>query len=130
MEFSAGVDIDAPPSAVWAVLVDVPAWTGWDSGVLEARGNVSHGSKVTVRSSANPKRAFTARVVECDPPSRMVWKGGMPLGLFTGARTFTLAPVARGTRFDVRETFSGPLLSLIGRTILTSGPASSSSRPA
>jgi hypothetical protein len=121
MEFSSGIDIDAPPSAVWAVLVDVPAWPRWDSGVLEAKGSVANGSKVSVRSLANPKRAFAARVVECNPPRRMVWRGGMPLGLFTGVRTFTLDPVARGTRFDVRETFSGSRM--IGRTIPDLGPS-------
>ena len=34
----------------------------------------------------------------------MTWSGGMPLGLFRGVRTFTLAPGTEGaTRFTVRE---------------------------
>lgn len=42
----------------------------------------------------------------------------MPLGLFKGERTFTLAPQADGTtQFTTREQFSGLLLPIIGRTI-------------
>jgi hypothetical protein len=34
----------------------------------------------------------------------MVWVGGMPLGLFKGTRTFTLAPGQGGaTQFTMRE---------------------------
>ena len=43
----------------------------------------------------------------------MTWRGGMPLGLFTGVRTYRLAPDGDGvTRFTMREEFSGPLLPL------------------
>jgi hypothetical protein len=39
----------------------------------------------------------------------MTWSGGMPLGLFKGVRTFTLAPGPDGTtRFIVREECTGP----------------------
>jgi hypothetical protein len=47
----------------------------------------------------------------------MVWTGGMPLGLFRGVRTYTLAPHDGGTRFSMQEVFSGPLLGVIGRSI-------------
>jgi hypothetical protein len=54
----------------------------------------------------------------------MTWKGGMPLGLFTGTRTFELAPEPSGvTRFTMEERFSGPLLPLIGRTLPDFGPS-------
>jgi hypothetical protein len=42
----------------------------------------------------------------------------MPLGLFTGVRTYMLTPDGEGrTRFEMREEFSGPLLPLIWRTM-------------
>jgi hypothetical protein len=48
----------------------------------------------------------------------MVWSGGMPLGLFRGVRTFTLAPQADGVvAFTVREEYTGPLLPLIWPSI-------------
>ncbi len=53
----------------------------------------------------------------------MTWSGGMPLGLFKGVRTFTLAREAGATRFTMREVYSGPLAPLIGRSIPDLGPS-------
>jgi hypothetical protein len=54
----------------------------------------------------------------------MTWKGGMPLGLFKGVRTYRLEPEAgAGTRFTMDERYSGPLLPLIGRSIPDLGPS-------
>jgi hypothetical protein len=53
----------------------------------------------------------------------MTWSGGMPLGLFRGVRTFTLADERGATRFTMREVYSGPLASLIGRSIPDLGPS-------
>jgi hypothetical protein len=43
----------------------------------------------------------------------MVWSRGMPLGLFKGVRTFTLAADGAATRFTMREEYTGPLLPMI-----------------
>jgi hypothetical protein len=48
------------------------------------------GGRVTVYARSAPERAFPLRVTEFVPPQRMVWAGGMPLGLFTGTRSFVL----------------------------------------
>ena len=57
-------------------------------------------------------------VTEFSPGQRMVWSGGMPLGLFKGVRTFTLSPQGNGvTTLTVREEYTGPLLSLIWRSM-------------
>ena len=41
----------------------------------------------------------------------------MPLGLFRGTRTYTLTAVGERTTFAVEEVHSGPLASLITRSI-------------
>lgn len=42
----------------------------------------------------------------------------MPLGLFKGVRTYRLSPEGDGsTRFEMRETYSGPLAGMITRSI-------------
>ena len=56
-------------------------------------------------------------VAELDENRRMTWRGGMPLGLFKGVRTFTLTPREGGVDFELREVFSGPMLALIGRSL-------------
>jgi hypothetical protein len=48
----------------------------------------------------------------------MIWRGGMPLGLFTGERVFTLTPSPSGTvGIAMRENLRGLLAPLIGRTL-------------
>jgi hypothetical protein len=58
----------------------------------------------------------------------MVWSRGMPLGLFKGVRTFTLAADGAATRFTMREEYTGPLLPMIWRSSPTWARASSRSR--
>jgi hypothetical protein len=111
--FEAAVQIGAAPEAVWAVLVDGAAWTSWDSAVARFSGTIAPGEKVTVYPEVDPKRGFPVKVVEFVPAERMTWRGGMPLGLFTGTRTYRLLPQDGGTRFELREEYSGPLAGLI-----------------
>ena len=87
--YEASSVIDADPAVIWAVLVDGPKWTEWDSAVVRVDGTIAAGEKVTVFPEVNPKRGFPVRVVEFRPGERMVWRGGMPFGLFTGTRTYT-----------------------------------------
>ena len=115
--FESAADIAAPPSAVWDVLVDAARWPDWDSGVLEVTGAVALGAKVAVRVAANPGRAFPVRVVQLDGPTAMTWRGGMPLGLFSGTRTYRITPTATGSRFVMREEYSGPMAGLVTRSI-------------
>gem|GEM_PF-4677703 len=52
--------------------------------------------------------------------SIFIW---MPLGLFTGVRTFTLEPAGTATRVHVREEYTGPMLPLIWRSMPDLGPS-------
>ena len=49
----------------------------------------------------------------------------MPLGLFKGERTFTLAqePDQRSTRFTMREEYTGPLLGMMWKSMPDLGPS-------
>jgi hypothetical protein len=101
----------------------VPA-TRWDSGVDAVEGTIAPGATITVPSKAAPGRAFAVKVTEFVPGHRMVWSGGMPLGLFNGVRTFALVPERDGsTRFTVREEYTGPLLPMIWRSMPDLGPS-------
>src|SRR3954467_8701647 len=106
--------IDAGPDAIWAILTDAPAYCAWDSGVERVEGTIAPGETIKVHSEANPGRAFPVKVTEFRPGAHMTWSGGMPLGLFKGVRTFDLTPAGDGgTRFRMREEYTGPLLPLI-----------------
>ncbi len=85
---------------------------------MSIAGPIEVGGTVRLVSVVNPKRAFTLKVTEMDAPHRMVWADGMPLGLFRGVRTYTLAPSGAGhTEFAMEEVFSGPLAPLITKAI-------------
>ena len=108
--------IDAPPEAIWAILADAAGYADWDSGIVSIAGQIALGEQIKLTNEVNPGRAFALKVTEFAPNERMVWKGGVPLGLFTAVRTFTLAPADDGaTSFAMREQFSGPLAPLMGR---------------
>src|SRR5688572_2869149 len=122
--YQASSVIDAPATRVWDVLVDGAAWTEWDSAVVRVDGTIAPGQTVAVYPEVNPKQGFRVKVVEFHPGRRMVWRGGMPLGLFTGTRTYTLTEQPGGSvRFDMREDYTGPLAGLITRAIPDLGPS-------
>jgi len=109
--------IAAVPEQVWAVLADGGSWAAWDSGVAEVSGRIAAGEKVTIRSEVAPGRAFPVKVTAFEPPYRLEFTGGMPLGLFRGVRTYTLTPDGAGTLFRMREEYTGPMLGLIWRSM-------------
>jgi hypothetical protein len=122
--FSVTTQIQAEPETIWRILTDAPNYPSWNPTVDKVDGRIEPGQKVTVYAKINPGRAFPVKVAEFVPPKRMVWTGGMPLGLFKGERTFTLTPGANGAvEFSMREVFSGLFSPLIERSIPDQQPA-------
>ena len=110
--------IHAPPERVWERLLDGAAYPSWNPEVVSLSGRIAGGETIALVSAVNPKRTFSLKVSEVQEPSRMVWSSGMPLGLFSGVRTFSLRPRGDGeTDFSMEEVYSGPLAPLIVRTI-------------
>jgi hypothetical protein len=122
--FDARTSILATPERIWSILTDARRYPEWNPTVTKIDGQIAPGERVTLHVTINPGRAFPVTVAEFEPPRRMVWRGGMPLGLFVGERTFTLTPQPDGSvEFRMRETFTGLLAPLIGRTIPDMQPA-------
>ena len=117
-EYSASTFIKASPDTIWAILTDASKYPEWDPVAERIEGKIAPGETVKAFTKLAPGRAFPAKVTEFEPGRKMTWTGGMPLGLFKGVRTFTLIPQGNNTvEFILRETFSGPMLALIGGTI-------------
>ena len=109
MEYRTDVLIEADPDRIWPILVDTPSWPDWDSGVVRVEGRVALGEKLKVVSEVNPGRAFPVKVTELEPSRRMTWKGGMPLGLFKGVRTYGSNPKpARARASPCTSATAGP----------------------
>jgi hypothetical protein len=110
-------EIDASPQRVWSVLVDLPAYREWNPFIVEARGTVMVGEKLTLRM-ALPGRAPMSvhpRLLVVEPGRELRWKGRLVLpGLFDGEHAFELTPLADGrTRLHHWERFAGVLLPLL-----------------
>ncbi len=121
--YEATAVIDVAPERVWRVLTDITAWPDWNSGVTKVNGRLALGEKLSITVEANPGRAFPVKVVTLTDPERIVFRGGMPLGLFTGERTYTLQNEGNGTRFTMREQYTGPLAGMIFKSIPDLGPS-------
>ena len=122
--FATTIVIDAPAEAVWSLLTDAAGYPAWNSTVDKIDGRIARGENVTVHAKASPGRTFPLRVSVFDAPSRMVWTGGLPLGLFTGTRIFTLTPApSGGVVFSMQERFTGLMAGLITRSIPDLQPA-------
>ncbi|MDH5545479.1 MAG: SRPBCC domain-containing protein [Gammaproteobacteria bacterium] len=116
--FNTTIVINAPTEKVWEILTNISDWHQWNTTIENVAGSVSPGSKVTVRAKAMPDRAFPLTVSDFTPNKSMVWSGGMPLGLFTGKRTYTITSAENNaTIFSMSENFSGLLAPLITRSI-------------
>jgi hypothetical protein len=117
-EYSASTTIVAPPERIWAILTDGAAYPEWEPNTVRIDGQIAPGEKLTAWSKLSPGRAFPVKVTEFVPSQKMTWTGGMPLGLFSGERSFVLTPRADGaTEFMLREVFSGVLVGLLGRSL-------------
>lgn len=121
--FAVSTHIHATPEAVWALLTDGAAWTTWNPTVEKVEGSIVPHGKLKVFTKLRPGQAFPVKVSEFTPPSRMVWTGGMPLGLFKGQRTYTLTPKDGGVVFDMREEFTGLMAPVITKSIPDLQPA-------
>lgn len=122
--FQTTTTIRAGADAIWRILTDAPGYPVWNPTVDRVEGRIGPGETVTVHAKISPGRAFPVKVTAFEPERKMVWTGGMPLGLFQGERTFTLTPAAGGAvEFRMREEFRGLLSPLIERSIPDLQPA-------
>lgn len=123
-EFAATASIHAAPDRIWLILTDAVRYPEWNPTVDKVVGRIALGERIALHVKLSKGRAFPVTVAAFDPPRRMVWRGGMPFGLFVGERVFELVPRANGVvQFGMREQFTGLLAPLIGRTLPNMQPA-------
>jgi hypothetical protein len=121
--FESTAVIKAAPDTIWRIITDAPNLANWDSGIEKVEGKIEPGETIKVYVKVNPGKAFPVKVTEFKPGEKMVWSGGMPLGLFKGVRTYTLTPEGSATRFKMREEYGGPMLTMIWGSIPDLGPS-------
>ncbi|HEY0734267.1 MAG TPA: SRPBCC domain-containing protein [Herpetosiphonaceae bacterium] len=112
--FSAGIDIDATPDAIWAVLVDTANWPKFDPYSERIEGQPALGETITVFSTLAPGRAFPVKITTLEQPRQMAWTNTMPLGVLKSVRSHTIHPNGSSSRFEINEVVSGAMLAVLG----------------
>ena len=116
--YETSADIAAPVEQVWSILTDAASYPSWNSTIISMEGVIADGETISLVSTLNPKRTFRLKVSAIEAPSSMVWSDGMPFGLFSGVRTFTVDPTPDGgSTFSMVERYSGLLAPLITKSI-------------
>ena len=101
-------------------MTDGPGYARWNPEINRVDGQISLGKKIRahVVLHGGKVQPVTVRVVEMEPLRKMVWRGGLPFGLFTGLRTFLVEPRDNGqARFTMTVEFRGPLAGPIARSL-------------
>jgi hypothetical protein len=115
------LEIDAPASSVWKVLVDLPAYREWNPFIVEAAGTVATGETLRLRMALPGREPMTIRprLLAVEPERELRWKGSLWIpGLFDGEHAFVLTALdGRRTRLDHWERFNGILLPIARRMV-------------
>jgi hypothetical protein len=109
------IDIDAPPSVVWDVLVDSDRYAEWNPMLRLLRGRLRKGAIIIARLDADGlPMVFDARITRYEPGRLLAWQGpSLKLlhPVVSGEHSFELVDLGDGrTRFVHSERFDGILL--------------------
>ena len=100
--------INAPPEAVWDVLMDTSSYGDWNPVFIKVVGSYQQGGSVQNTFQAPTGEIFdvTNRVTELVPQKLLRQKGGMT-GIITFDHQWQLQPVEGGTRVTQYEVDRG-----------------------
>jgi hypothetical protein len=111
------IEIDAPPEAVWRVLMEFDAYSEWNPFIRSISGRAEPGETLTVRLEPAGGRGMTIKpkVQAVEPDRELRWRGRLLVpGLFDGEHTFRIEPIGEGrSRFVQGERFGGVLVPLV-----------------
>ncbi|MEW7008591.1 hypothetical protein [Lentilitoribacter sp. EG35] len=121
IEFSS--KIDATPAVIWDILTDKDQLLAGNVGITRLEGDIRLGNKIKLWAEVGGDRAFPIKIIEMDMNKKMVWQGGMPLGLFTGTRQFNITQDGNGSIFHLREDYTGLLTNMIRKSMPDMNPS-------
>ena len=111
----ATVDIEAPPGAVWAVLMDWAAYPSWNPFIRAIAGKAKIGGRLQVRIGLPVGTVpITATVTRLRPEAEIAWHSGLPIrGLLDRDHAITILAQAKGCKITQTQTFDGKLVPAI-----------------
>lgn len=114
------IDINAPPSRVWALLTDFAAMSSWNPFIRSISGELKEDARLSVLIAPPGKSGmrFRPTVLAVRPEQELRWKGRFLIpGLLDGEHYFMVEPIATGVRFTHGELFSGILVGLMRNSL-------------
>jgi uncharacterized protein YndB with AHSA1/START domain len=109
--------IHAPAEIVWALLTNAADFPRWNSTVTSIEGVIAPGKTIKLKTTLDPKRTFTLKVVEATAPARMTWKSGQA-PFFQGVRTYDIVKRSKDVCvFTMTEKLSGLMFPLAAGSI-------------
>jgi hypothetical protein len=120
------IDIDAPASAIWRLLVDFPAYPDWNPFIRRLVGEAKVGSRLEVTVEPADRKPMTFRpTVLVAEPSRELRRLGRVLlpGIFDGEHAFVIEPRSGGCQLRHEETFRGLLVPAFGAMLGDTAPS-------
>lgn len=122
------IEIDAPASTIWELLVDLDGYHRWNPFIIGARGRIAPDACVEVSPQLAGKRQTTFRpmVTSYVDGESFAWTGAIVHPWFsTGVHSFHLTQASGGRVLVIHdETFHGigaPLVYLLGGTLTRRG---------
>ena len=109
------IEIDAPPQAVWDVLIHAESWPSWYEGASDVKVIDSTSGRLTADASFSWRTMdldFVSKITEFEPPYRLSWESRK--STIQGYHAWLLIPTSRGTRVVTDESQFGMLASLQG----------------
>jgi hypothetical protein len=111
------IDIDAPASRVWDILVDFERYPEWNPFIIDISGTPEVGAKLRARMQPVGSRVMTfkLKVLVAEPGEELRWLGRVGVGgIFDGEHAFVIhTSDGAGVRFVQEEKFTGFGVSLI-----------------
>jgi len=117
-QVEAEIVISAPAALVWAVLVDLAAYSDWNSFAYSVKSTLRVGDRLTMKLRLRPRWGWNILIVEevtlVDAQRRLGWRTLSPAWLLQGERFQMLEALdVNRTRYTTSEAFSGILAPLV-----------------
>jgi hypothetical protein len=120
----AAIEIDAPATRVWDILVDLQGYAAWNPFIVQASGQprVDERLDITIAAPGLKPVSFRPKVMDFQPGHLLRWKGEYKVpGLFDGRHALVVDALGPDrSRFTTHEEVSGVLLPFLGKVMRAS----------
>ena len=112
------IGVAAPPSVVWEILSDLPAWADWNPVYPKAAGVIRYGERLTLTEAfpAQPQREVVLPILDWAPDEALHLRSTEMGGFVQTIRFLEIETLsADGCAFTAGELFTGLLAPWVAR---------------